>query len=90
MPHEERKFAEMHAMGFTDDIMIDCALTRARGNVESAVEMLFEGVIPLSGTDSAEMDSGPVVRLLNARAHCAPKPGSQAREPGATPCRLNF
>ena len=33
MPHEERKFAEMRAMGFTDDIMIDRALTRARGNV---------------------------------------------------------
>ena len=65
MPHEERKFAEMRAMGFTDDIMIDRALTRARGNVESAVEMLFEGVIPPSG---AEIDyGGPMVRLNAAQ-----------------------
>ena len=62
MPHDERKRAELRSMGFTDDVMIDSALTRARGNVESAVEMLFEGVIPPNGTAAFDPGSdGPVV-----------------------------
>jgi hypothetical protein len=61
MQHDAHKFVEMRAMGFTDDVMIDRALARAGGNVESAVEMLFEGVIPTTSA-SAEIDS-VVVRL---------------------------
>lgn len=62
MPHDERKRAELRSMGFTDDVMIDRALTRARGNVESAVEMLFEGAIPPNGTAGFDpATDGPVV-----------------------------
>ena len=68
MSHDERKRAEMRSMGFTDDMMIDRALTRARGNVESAVEMLFEGVIPPNGTAAFEPGrGGPVVRRNPSR-----------------------
>ena len=63
MPHDERKRAEMRSMGFTDDVMIDLGLTRARGDVEAAVEMLFEGVIPPHAAAAFELDSdGAVVR----------------------------
>jgi hypothetical protein len=62
MPHDERKRAELRSMGFTDDVMIDSALTRAQGDVESAVEMLFDGAITPNGTAGFESDSGgPVV-----------------------------
>lgn len=75
MPHDECKRAEMRSMGFTDDAMIDHALTRAGGDVESAVEMLFEGRIPPNGGTAFEPDGkGSVVRRSILRKHTPTSP----------------
>ena len=80
MPHDERKRAEMRSMGFTDDVMIDRALTRARGDVEAAVEMLFEGVIPPHAAAAFELDSdGAVVRRSPRTATHDTHPTATAR-----------
>ena len=97
MAHDESKRAELRSMGFTDDVMIDRALTRARGNVESAVEMLFDGVIPPNGNAVFEPGTdGPVVSPhAFATADLLPPsivsgPTRPATPPGAPVCRTPF
>ena len=50
------EISEMRSMGFTDDAMSTRALDRAGWDVESAVELLFQGAI--SDSDDMDTDGG--------------------------------
>ena len=77
---DPRKLSEIRSMGFDDDVMIERALARASGNVESAVEMMFEGVIP--GADEPAPDGiaagypppGPPPALVRPVPHPCAQP----------------